>query len=53
MVVKRYLWPLGSVTKPSLSDPSFFLSNRPKNGSSFLYKIGLKSGFFYKLVLNI
>ena len=31
----------------------FFLSNRPKNGSSFLYKIGLKSGFFYKLVLNI
>ncbi len=38
---QRYLRPLESVTKPSLSDPSFF------------YKIGLKMGvFFYKIGLK-
>ena len=43
----------GICNQTKLVRSKFFLSNRPKNGSSFLYKIGLKSGFFYKLVLNI
>ena len=38
-----YLWPLGSVTKPSLWDQVFL--NRAKN-LSFFYEIGLKRGVF-------